>query len=55
MLVTEFSGGLLALEREFTACITMDCLNNCHLFPFAGGSGITEHKNDFIHSHFTAD
>ena len=46
---------LLALGGAFTACMTMGCVNNCHLFPFAGDSGIAKHKNDFIHSHFTAD
>lgn len=46
---------LLGLERECAACVTMDCLNNCRLFPFAGDSGIAKPKNDFIRSHFTAD
>lgn len=46
---------LWAFERGFFVCGTMDDLNNCHLFPFAGDSGITEHKNDFIHRHLTAD
>lgn len=46
---------LWAFESGFFVCGTMDDVNNCHLFPFAGDSGITEHKNDFIHSHLTAD